>query len=383
MNRNKNKRFITNNEASKASFKRSQFVMLMFVCLIAIVAFTIINIESTSADNVKKTLFETPQRPFGPTNLTEIQYCDSCHTNEMPDTWITVTVDSETTSEITYSVTGSDIFDGEEGWAVFDPQQNNIDNAFNSGTFTLSKDGKTYRVFWVDNGTGGTGEGGGGSAFTDILTPNDPPTDPDIDGPKSGSVGQSLKYNFSSTDSQEDKIYYYIKWGDGTVEDWFGAYNSGQIATKSHSWSDTGTYTIEIKARDEHGAESNWSPYDVEITTEPELKIRLKVFSIGKVCATITNTGAGNLSDVNWNVTVKGGIFRLFKRINANASGIIDSLGEGEKQVVCTPGKSIILRFGLAKVTVTVTIGENTYNYKQLVLVIGRLIFARPRLLGI
>ena len=380
---NKNKIFYKNNEARQATFKKSQFVIFMCICLIAIVSLTMITINSTSAGPMERVLYKTPEFPYAPANSTEIQYCDICHTNEMPNTSISVSIDSQTTSEITYFVNGSDTYDGEEGWGVFDPLENNIANGNYSGYFTLQKDGQTYRVFWVDNGTGGTGESGGGSAYEDIITPNNPPSDPTIDGPTSGSAGESLSYTFFSTDSEEDDIFYYVDWGDGTFEDWFGPYSSGEILTKSHSWSDPGTYTIKIKARDGHGAESGWSSFDVEITTEPKLKIRLKVFSIGKVCATIKNTGTGNVSDINWNITVKGGIFRLTKRINANASGIIETLGEGDKQVVCTPGKSIILRFGLAKVTVTATIGEKTFNNNQLVFVIGRLIFARPKLLGI
>jgi len=382
---NKNKDFYKNHKATKATFKRNQFVIFIYICLIAIVTFTIITINSTSAEtNNRILLYKTPEYPFAPTNVTEIQYCDNCHTNEMPDTWVTVEVDSQTNDEITYFITGSDIFDGEEGWGVFDPLENNIENGFNSGYFTLQKDGRTYRAYWVDNGTGGTGEGGGGSAFIDVKTPNDPPSDPIIDGPTSGSVGETLTYTFFSIDKEGNTIRYYVDWGDGTYEDWSIPYESGKVVTKSHSWLDTGTYTIKIQAQDTHQSKSNWSSFDVDIISEAKLKIRLKAFSIGKVCATIKNAGAGNISNIKWNITVNGGIFRLlFKRINANASGIIENLGEGDKQVVCTPGKSIILRFGLAKVTVTATIGEKEFTHKQLVLVIGRLIFARPRLLGI
>ncbi|KYK30506.1 MAG: hypothetical protein AYK22_03705 [Thermoplasmatales archaeon SG8-52-3] len=380
---NKNKDFYKNKEASKATFKRSQFVIFMSICLIAIVAFTMISIASTSSDPMERVLYKIPESPFAPANSTEIQYCDTCHTNEMPDTWMTVEIDSQTTDQITYSVTGSDTYDGEEGWGVFDPLENNIANGLNSGLFTLNKDGKAYRAFWVDNGTGGTGEGGGGSAFYDIITPNDPPTDPTIDGPTSGSVGETLTYTISSTEPQGHDIFYKVDWGDGTEDDWIGPYSSGEEVTVSHSYSQTGTFTIKVQARDEFGALSDWSDFIVEITTEPKLKIKLKAFSIGKVCAVIKNAGTGNVSDINWNITVKGGTFRLIKRINANATGVIGNLGQKDKEVVCTLPKSITLRFGLARVTVTATIGENEFTNKQFVFVFGRFIFARPKILGI
>jgi hypothetical protein len=384
MNENKNKRFYKNHETSQLSFKRSQFVILMCICLFAIVAFTMVNIESTSADTIERMLYKTSENLFDPLNITEIQYCDNCHADEMPDTWVSVTVDSETTSEITYYVSGSDIFDGEEGWGVFDPLENNIAHGFNSGYFTLSKDGRTYRVFWVDNGTGGTGEAGGGSAYKDITTPNNPPSDPIIDGPTSGNVSESLIYSFVSTDEEEHNIFYTVKWGDGHEEDWFGPNPSGVKVTKSHTWSEPGTYKIEAKARDTNQAESNWNSFIVEISSqpqEPKLKIRLKMINIGRVCATVENVGTGNLSDISWNISVKGGIFRLIKRINSKGNDTIDTLAVGEKKVVCTPEKSIILKFGIAKVTVTATVGEQTFTHRQYVLVIGRLIFARPLLL--
>lgn len=379
------KRFWRSHEVRQGPFKKDkkgQLVILMCIGLIVIVAFTMMDIQLASAEITEKTLYKTPEYPMAPTNISELQYCDTCHLNDMPDTWITVTVDSQTPGDITYYVTGSsEKFEGIEGWAVFDPLENNKANGFNSGYFTLPKDGQTYRVFWVDNGTAEDPEEPGGSAYTEIIPLNDAPSTPTIDGPTSGEPGTSYTYNFVSTDENGNDISYYIKWGDGSTTDWTAFQASGTPYSESHIWSETGTYTIEAKARDTHGAESEWGTLTVEISSAPDLKIRLKVINIGKVCATIQNKGLGSISDINWNVSVEGGLFRLIKRINANGNGTIETLGAGEKQVVCTPEKSIILRFGIAKVTVTATIGEKTFTHNQFVLVTGRLIFARPLLL--
>jgi len=95
---------------------------------------------------------------------------------------------------------------------------------------------------------------------------NDPPAAPTIDGPTSGAVGVSYEFTIVSTDPDGDDVYYYIDWDDGNVEDWIGPYASGVVVTVSHSWSSEDTYSILAKAKDEHGAESDWSdPFIITI----------------------------------------------------------------------------------------------------------------------
>ena len=232
-----NKRIWGSHEARQGSFKKykkGKFVVLISIGLI--VAFTTMNIQLASAD------------------ITETVYCTLCHEDDMPNTWISVTVDSQTPSDITYYVTGSDTFDGEEGWTVFDSLQNNIANGHNSGYFTLPLDGLTYKVFWVDNGTGGGGISGGGTAYEDIITPtNLPPGAPDIDGPTNGAAGTSYPYTFTSTDPEDEDVSYYIEWGDGSTTDWTAFQASGTSYSGSHTWSTEGTYTITAKAKDANG----------------------------------------------------------------------------------------------------------------------------------
>lgn len=367
------------NRLRHISIKKNQFVMFMCIGLIAIVLLSTMNIQLASAGTKGQMLLKTPEYPMEPGNYTEILYCSGCHYDN-PSVSISVTIDDETQSDITYYINGStETFEGAEGWGVFDNLQNKKGGGPYSDYFTLPKDGNTYRFFWVDNGTTDPPDPDhpGGSAYIDITTPTNAPSTPVITGPESGYTETSYSYDFVSTDDDGNDIFYFIKWGDGQEEDWFGPNPSGVPVTKSHSWSEPGNYTIEAKARDSTQQESDWGTLAVQIISEPGLKIRLKVVSIGRVCANIENVGAGSLSDINWNISVEGGLFRLIKRINANGNGTIETLGAGEKQVVCTPEKSIILRFGIAKVTVTATIGEKTFTHNQFVLVTGQLIFAR------
>jgi hypothetical protein len=58
-------------------------------------------------------------------------------------------------------------------------------------------------------------------------------------------------------------VYYYIDWGDGTTSDWLGPYKTGVEATTTHSWSEEGTYTVKIKAKDVPGDESDWGTMEI------------------------------------------------------------------------------------------------------------------------
>jgi hypothetical protein len=98
-----------------------------------------------------------------------------------------------------------------------------------------------------------------------IVSENIVPSDPQIDGPSKGSSGQYLQFNFVSTDAEEDDIYYYIEWGDGTFEEWLGPYTSGEILSVPHKWDSRGNYEIKAMARDELGAESNWGTFTLRI----------------------------------------------------------------------------------------------------------------------
>lgn len=98
-----------------------------------------------------------------------------------------------------------------------------------------------------------------------LKIPNDAPTTPSIQGPTSGKAGAIYKYSFVSTDPDNDFIYYYIDWGDGTVEEWIGPYVSGQQLNINHQWLEEGTYTIKAKAKDVYDAESEWGYLEIEM----------------------------------------------------------------------------------------------------------------------
>jgi outer membrane protein assembly factor BamB len=92
-----------------------------------------------------------------------------------------------------------------------------------------------------------------------------PPVPPIINGPTGGKVGVSYNYTFNSIDPNDDDVYYYINWGDDNVEFWDGPHASGMDFVISHTYTKLGIYTIEAKAIDIYGYESNWSKFEITI----------------------------------------------------------------------------------------------------------------------
>jgi len=97
---------------------------------------------------------------------------------------------------------------------------------------------------------------------------------------------------------------------------------------------------------------------------------------IGRVNAYIGNIGHDDLEDVDWTIDVTGGVR---KRVNASASGTIESLPEGTSAKVSLSRRSILRNGGRVTITVTATpAGGATVEETFKGIVIGRIIIVRP-----
>lgn len=101
--------------------------------------------------------------------------------------------------------------------------------------------------------------------FTTSINPNTAPEKPTISGPTTGEPGSLYKYTITAIDPDGDTVYGYIVWGDGTITEWVGPYNSGEAFVVTHAWSEKGTYTVQAKVKDQPGAESEWATLDVKM----------------------------------------------------------------------------------------------------------------------
>jgi hypothetical protein len=93
-----------------------------------------------------------------------------------------------------------------------------------------------------------------------ILLIDTPPTTPERpSGSIKGDVGTEYTFTTTTTDTDTDSLYYMWSWGDGNISGWYGPSSTGVITSASHVWTEKGTYEIKVKAKDEHGFESDWS----------------------------------------------------------------------------------------------------------------------------
>ncbi len=74
--------------------------------------------------------------------------CGMCHRADSKVT-ISVEIEKQDTERVYYKVSGS-TNDKEQGWGVFLGKKP-IAKGSDIGTFDLPKDGKTYKIYWIDD----------------------------------------------------------------------------------------------------------------------------------------------------------------------------------------------------------------------------------------
>jgi len=178
-----------------------------------------------------------------------------------------------------------------------------------------------------------------------------PPYPPTIEGTAVGKPEKEYEYTSVTTDPEDDQILYLFDWGDGTASDWLGPYNSGESVTAPHAWPAVGDYEIKVRAKDIEGSIGYWSdPFPLHIDL-PALDVGLIKGGLAKVSVAIKNTGLAEADDINWQITLDGGLILLGKE----TTGTIQTILAGEEEEVRS---GLIFGFGQTRVTVTADILE-------------------------
>jgi len=120
-----------------------------------------------------------------------------------------------------------------------------LDFAFNKDIFISDHSIYTDSITW----NGNEHEDKHGNNFGDIIP---------------GNI-QVVMGVFNQEDSEDSDILYYIKWGDDTIDDWFGPFKSGEKVTMSHNWSTKGKYIIKARAKTINGLMGSWGDFEVSI----------------------------------------------------------------------------------------------------------------------
>ena len=191
---------------------------------------------------------------------------------------------------------------------------------------------------------------------TRIKKVSDKPKKPDTpDGVTLGTIGREYTYSSLTTDPDDDMIKYCFDWGDDSIG-WTEWIPSGEFGSLNHKWEKPGDYNIKVKARDEYGLDSEWSnSLTVTIVSEaPFLDIIKVKGGIGKVSAVIKNIGALEALDVNYNMSVIGGIFKMIYNYQKDTFDTIDT----DEEKTISSGKI----FGLGKIDITISVNAESVN---------------------
>jgi len=94
----------------------------------------------------------------------------------------------------------------------------------------------------------------------------DAPDAPTIKGPIKVLPFINYKYSFVTISPTGKEVYYYINWGDNTIDGWLGPYPSGKNVTIQHKWY-KGEYTIKVRAKD---TDNLWGPWGTLEITVPK-----------------------------------------------------------------------------------------------------------------
>jgi outer membrane protein assembly factor BamB len=174
-------------------------------------------------------------------------------------------------------------------------------------------------------------------------------------GPEIGETGESYIFSTTTTDDDGDPVRYGWDWdGNGIVDDWTDYYPSGENVPISHTWTDEGTYQVQVQAQDIYEVESSWSePLTIQIGS---LTLSAAFVSGKGVNLLITNSGTIPATAVAWSLDITGGLYIKPR----DASGSLPLLNPGASAEVTVP----VFGFGfgifkpLPQISITVTCAE-------------------------
>jgi hypothetical protein len=106
--------------------------------------------------------------------------------------------------------------------------------------------------------------------FQPSTTTNNAPTTPSApSGPTSGETSTVYQYAALTTDPDADTLLYTFNWGDG-MSSTTAQVDSGVVSSASHTWTQPGTYAVQVKATDSEGAVSaSSSALSVNVLSQP------------------------------------------------------------------------------------------------------------------
>jgi rhodanese-related sulfurtransferase len=94
---------------------------------------------------------------------------------------------------------------------------------------------------------------------------NQAPEKPIISGPSSGKPGEEIELSFTVNEPDNDQIFLYVNWSDGSNTVYTGPHDSGKEIKLKHTWEEEGNYNITAKAWDIYQKESEISVFPISM----------------------------------------------------------------------------------------------------------------------
>jgi outer membrane protein assembly factor BamB len=170
---------------------------------------------------------------------------------------------------------------------------------------------------------------------------NQPPVADFTWTPTNPDPGQTVIFDASASYDSDGYITLY-EWdwnNDGIYEENYAT------PTTTHSWSGAGNYLITLRVTDDDDVS------DIETKTVNvsggNFSLEVEIRGGLEVNVVINNIGTTNATDVEWEITIKGGILGL---INTSVNGTIDMIEPSKTKTV---GSGLFLGFGNVKITAT------------------------------
>ncbi len=195
-----------------------------------------------------------------------------------------------------------------------------------------------------------------------IVHLNLPPEKPQTPtGETNGLTNVEYEYCSSSIDPGDKIQRYQFIWGDDSTLVW-GPFDSGEEVCLTHAWAEPGVYNVTVRAFDEYNAYNLSDPLVVTISDPaPELNVSLK--GGNGITAIIENIGTANATDIEWTLTIEGGLLIFTREFN----GTIPNIMPGEKNETELLGRQFLglgigLGFigGLPTITLTAECAEGS-----------------------
>jgi hypothetical protein len=96
-----------------------------------------------------------------------------------------------------------------------------------------------------------------------------PPGKPAVDGPSMGYVNTPYTFWATSTDANDDDVYYEFDWGDSSASSESETVYSGLSASAEHTFTSPGTYTILVRTWDTDMMASDWKVLEFPVYNPP------------------------------------------------------------------------------------------------------------------